>query len=84
MKKISRTEAKEEVEKFFKDLKNKTPKDIKKIKKIAMGHNIKLGDKRKLFCRKCFSPNLKVLRIKDGMKKIKCKECDNESRWKIK
>ncbi len=83
MKKLSKLEAKEEIEKFFKSIKDKTPKDIKKIKKLAMHHNIKLGDKRKKFCKKCHSTKLKVNSIKKGLKTIEC-ECGNISRWKIK
>jgi len=50
-KKLSKSDALEEIEDFFKqeNFKNKTPKDVKKIKKLAMRYNIKLGEKRKLF-----------------------------------
>ena len=47
IKKISKTQAKEIIENFFKNIKNKTPKEIKKIKKLAMRKNIPLKEKRK-------------------------------------
>ncbi len=84
MKKLSKSQAKEKIEEFFEDLKNKTPNEIKKIKKLAMKHNIKLGEKRKLFCKKCLVPyeNSKMRVIK-GMKVVTCLSCKNVSRWKL-
>jgi len=63
---------------------DKTPKEIKKIKKLAMSHNISLKEKRKLYCRKCFDPykNPKI-RIKKGIKSVECKKCNYISRWKL-
>ena len=84
MKKLSKTEANETIEKFFKDIENKTPAEIRKIKKLAMSYNIKLDGKRKLFCRKCLMPykNPRV-RIKKGTKSVICEECESISRWKL-
>ena len=84
-KKISKTQAKEEISEFFKEIKNKTPKEIKKIKRLAMKNNISFRESRKMFCRKCLAPhkNSKV-RIKKGIKSITCKDCGYVSRWKIK
>ena len=86
MSKLSKVEAKEEIEKFFEKINSKKPKEVKKIKRLAMRYSIKLGNKRKLFCKKCFSPfdakNSEV-RIRKGKKTIKCKKCDVISRWKI-
>jgi DNA mismatch endonuclease (patch repair protein) len=47
MKKVSKIEAKKQIEKFFLDIKDKSPKEIKKIKKFAMGNNIPLEKLRK-------------------------------------
>ncbi len=82
--KQSKSESKKEIEEFFLDVKNKTPKEIKKIKRLAMKHNILLKEKRKLFCKKCLTPyeNSKV-RIKKGKKIVTCLECDYVSRWKL-
>ena len=85
MKKLSKTEAKKEIKEFFANIENKSPKENKKIKKLAMKYNITLGNLRKKFCKKCFSPykNSKI-RIKNKIKRIVCKNCGNVSRWKVK
>ncbi len=85
MKKLSKTEAKEKIEDFFKKIKNKSPKEVRKIKKLAMAYNIPLKIKRKLFCKKCLNPffgNEKT-RIKNGIKSIICEKCSYINRWKI-
>ncbi|MFH1325781.1 MAG: hypothetical protein ABIH49_03390 [archaeon] len=84
-KKISKTEAENVIDEFFSHLKNKTAKDVKKIKKLAMSKNIKLGDKRKLFCRKCFSPHgNSSINIKNDFVTIICTKCKHKGRWKLK
>ena len=83
---FSKTEAKKEIEEFFLEIKKKTTKEIKKIKKLAMKHNIPLKKKRKLFCRNClthFSGKEKI-KIKKKIKSVTCKECGSVARWKIK
>jgi RNase P subunit RPR2 len=83
-KKISKIEAIKEIEEFFSEIKDKTPKEIKKIKRLAMRYKIPLKEKRKQFCKKCLSPyiNPKV-RIKKGIKTVECKNCSYISRYKI-
>ncbi len=83
--KISKTETEKQVNEFFSNIKNKTPKEIKKIKKLAMNKKIPLKEKRKLFCKKCltaFSGKEKI-RIKKGIKSIVCEKCGIINRWKI-
>ena len=83
-KAISKTEAKEQIEEFFENIKDKFPKDVKKIKKLAMSYKIPLKDKRKLFCKKCLHPHKNPkIRIKNKMKIITCEGCGYVSRWKI-
>ncbi len=84
--KESRTEVEKEVNEFFENIQNKTPKEIKKIKRRAMGKNIALKDRKKLFCGKCLNPysGKEKVRIKDGIKSITCNNCEKISRWKIK
>jgi len=48
-----------------------------------MSQNIPLKEKRKLFCKKCYSPNLKIKSIKNRIKTIECLKCEKISRWKI-
>jgi RNase P subunit RPR2 len=84
MKKLSRTQAREEIEEFFKNIKSKTPKEIKKIKRLSMKYNLPLKERRKLFCGKCFEPydNSKI-RVKNNKKIVTCSECGHVSRWKL-
>ena len=84
--KISKTEAQEKIKDFFSHIKHKSPEEVKKIKKLAMSHNIKLGDKRKLFCKKCLAPYGRdsSMNIKNGFISIDCGKCNFKNRWKFK
>ncbi|MBR9701493.1 hypothetical protein GOV13_01070 [Candidatus Pacearchaeota archaeon] len=84
MKKLSKSEARKQIEEFFNNIKDKTPKEIKKIKRLAMKYNIPLKEKRKMFCKKCLVPygNSKI-RVKKGVKIVACRECDYIGRWKL-
>ena len=84
MKKLTRAETEKEIEDFFKNIDSKTPKEIKKIKRLSMKHNIKLGNLRKKFCKKCYSPRLKVKSIKKKIKTVRCESCGYISRWRLK
>jgi len=85
MKKLSKIEAKKKIEDFFSNIKNKTSKDVKKIKKFAMRHNIPLKELRKKFCKKCFTPYINPkIRIKNKIKTIICENCGYENRWRVK
>jgi RNase P subunit RPR2 len=81
-KELSRKETIEKIGEFFKNQHSK--EEVRKIKRLSMRHQIKLGDLRKKFCKKCFSLSLKVLGIKNKTKRVKCLDCGNEMRWKIK
>ena len=84
-KELSKKEAEKQIEEFFSDLKDKTPKQVKKIKKLAMAYNIKLGEKRKMFCKKCLTPYTDFgIRVKNGMIIMTCGNCGYKSRWKVK
>ena len=84
-KEISKKEAINQIEKFFEEIKNKRPKEIKKIKKLAMNNKIRIKDKRKLFCKYCLTPfNESKIRIRDSKKIITCNKCNKISRYLIK
>ena len=83
MKKLIKQEAEKEIKTFFEDIKNKKQREIKKIKRLAMKHNIKLGSLRKKFCKRCFSPRLKIKSIKNKIKITECQQCKNVSRLKL-
>ena len=80
--KLNRKEAEQKIANIFS--KNAIPKEIKKAKKFAMSKNIKLGELRKKFCKKCYSPRLKVIGVKNKIKKVLCKDCGNVGRYKLK
>lgn len=84
MGKLSKQEAEQEIKIFFENLKKKSPGEIKKIKRLAMNQNIKLGNLRKKFCKKCYSTKLRTIRIKDGIKTVECESCESVFRWKMK
>lgn len=85
MKKISKTETKKQIQKFFSDIKNKSFKEVKKIKKLAMRNNIPLKKLRKKFCKKCFAPYKNPrTRIKNKIKSVTCRKCGYVSRWRMK
>lgn len=84
LKKLSKQETMQQIKEIFSE--NPTAEKIKKAKKTAMSKNIKLGDARKLFCKKCcslFNSKNSEIRIKKGFKIIKCKKCSFVSRWKL-
>lgn len=83
IEKLNKKQVEEKIESFFADINNKTPEQVRKIKKLAMAHRIKLKYLRKKFCQKCYSTKLKVVGIKKGMKTVKC-ENGHVMRWRIK
>ena len=84
VKKISKIQAKEEIDLFFSDMKSKNSKNVRKMKKLAMNHNIKLGDRKKLFCKKCFTPhNNSSINLKKSFMNIICGKCAHKNRWKL-
>ncbi len=84
MKKNSKTETERKINEFFRDIENKSAKDVRKIKKLAMSNNIPLKELRKKFCKKCYSPLKGKIRINNKIKSVTCENCGNMNRWKIK
>lgn len=85
LKKLSKSEIQEYIKQVFSS--NPSPKQIQKAKKLAMSKNIKLGELKKKFCKKCFSllnSNNSEIRIKKGFKIIKCRNCRYLVRYKLK
>lgn len=81
---FSKTQAKEIIEEFFKNINKKSPKEIRKIKMLSMKYKIPLKEKRKLFCKKCFTPHVNSkIRIKNKFKIIECKNCGVIARRKL-
>lgn len=83
--KFTKQQIKKELEDFFNKVKSKTPKEVKKIKVLAMSKNIPLKEKRKTFCKKCLAPyKAPKIRIKNKIKSVTCENCGYIARWKIK
>lgn len=75
-KEIPKTEAKKRIEEFFESIKQKSPEQFKKIKRIAMKNRISLKEYKALFCKKCLVPYFfPKVRIKNKMKTVECKNC---------
>lgn len=75
--KLSKTDATEKIRDFFKDIQRKTPKEIKKIKRLAANKKISLRKYKRLFCSSCLTPydGREKIRIKNGFKTIECNNC---------
>jgi RNase P subunit RPR2 len=80
-KEIGKGEAEKRIREFFGTKHDK--ENVKKMKRLAMSHRIKLGEDRKKFCSKCLSMRISVKRIKNNIKTVECEECGNLMRWKI-
>lgn len=85
LKSFSKKEVEEEIKKILSE--NPSKEKLKKLKRLAMSKNIKIGGMRKQFCKKCYSLfDLKnsEIRIKLPFKKIRCKNCGYLTRYKLK
>jgi len=79
---MNKTQVKEAIDKFFQS-NEFTPEQLKKIKRISMKFNIKLGDYRKSFCKKCLNPLAGKLSISKTHKTIECKHCSYKNKVRI-
>jgi len=83
MKKLSRKEAQETVQKFFEN-ERLDPAAVKKIKTLAMVHRIRLKEYRRSFCKKCYA-DLKLgrVRVTKMHKQVLCGVCGTANRWAL-
>jgi len=82
--KFSKKEIENKITEIFS--KNPSQNEIKKVKKLAMSKNIKLGNLRKKFCKECltfFNSKNQEIKIKKPLKIIKCKSCNYVSKYKL-
>lgn len=73
-KKLSKTEARNKIDSLFKK-EDFTSEEVRKIKRLAMSFQIRLGTYRKLFCKKCLSRLRGKIRIKGENKVVVCASC---------
>ena len=81
---LTRKEAEKKINGFFSDIDGRAAKEVRKMKRLAMHYKIKLGDKRKLFCKYCYNVLRGRIRIKNKLKSVVCSSCGKVSRWKLK
>ena len=80
--KLSKDETKEKINEFF-IRENFFPDEVRKIKKLAMKFNIKLGKYRQKFCKKCFSQLKGKIRVSKMHRTIECEKCGFLNRHRI-
>ncbi len=81
-KNLSKREAQDKINEFFKK-EYFGSKEVRKIKRLAMKHNIKLGKFRTKFCKKCLSQLKGKTRISKTHKTIICQSCGYKNKFKI-
>ncbi len=79
---LTKQEAQEKIEEFFKK-ESFTKEDVKKIRRLAMKFNIKLGKLRQNFCKKCLSQLKGKIRISKTHKTIECINCRYRNKFRI-
>ncbi len=82
MTKKERKEAEKKIEEFFQREKF-NPEELKKIRRMAMKFKIKLGDKRKKYCKRCFNRLEGKIKITREHKTIICGSCGFPNKWKL-
>ena len=80
--KISKSEAEQKIKDFFKKS-DFSPKEMKKIKRLAMKFKIKLLPYKKKFCKYCLNPLKGKIRISKTHKTIQCIHCNKSSKFKL-
>lgn len=83
---MSRSGALLKINEFFLRRDELEPEEVKKMKRLAMKHRIRLGEKRRRFCSECFSDlkfNTKKTRVTKTHKIVECGKCGKVSKWKI-
>lgn len=79
---INKKEAVVRINEFF-EKDNFDSEEIRKIKRLAMKYKIRLGMKRKLFCKKCYSKLEGKTRLNKKHKTIECINCGFKNKFKI-
>jgi len=86
MKRESRTMSKIEVKKYIDSFFSRPvfkADEMKKIKRLAMKYNIKLGSYRKCFCKSCLSQLKGKIRINKTHKAVFCEKCGQKNKLRI-
>ncbi len=79
--KLSRSEAHRLIEDFFRQTEQLDPSEVKKMKNLAMKHNIKLGKYRTQFCNACHADLRKgSIRVSKTHKTVTCESCGKDNK----
>ncbi|MBI3334478.1 hypothetical protein HYZ97_03240 [Candidatus Pacearchaeota archaeon] len=81
-KELTKREAQIYLNEFFSQS-SFTSEQVKKAKRIAMRHRIKLTQYRKSFCKKCLSPLHGKIHITKEHKTVICAHCGYENRFRL-
>jgi RNase P subunit RPR2 len=80
--KLTRQKAIDKIDEFFKR-EEFHAEEIRKIKKLAMKFNIKLGVYRRNFCKKCLSKLKGNIKVSKTHKTIDCKNCGYKNKYTL-
>ena len=78
----NKLQAKEAIALFFQKATWK-PEELRKLKRHAMRHRIRLKDYKKRFCKYCLNPLKGTIRITKTHKTIECKHCGLRNKIRI-
>lgn len=82
LKKMSKKDVEKRIRDFF-EKESFTSIEVKKIKRLAMKYNIKLGNYRRFYCKKCLSQLRGKTRITKTHKTIECEKCRYKNKFRI-
>lgn len=79
---MSKKEVQEKIDDFFSG-RDFSSDDARKIKRLAMKFKIRLGNYRRKFCKKCFSPLKGKTRVTKTHKTVVCSRCGTKNKFHI-
>lgn len=82
-RKLSKKEIEEEIKEFF-SKGDFSVKEVRKIKRFAMKHNVKLRIYRRRFCKKCLHELKGKTRVGKTHKSVECSNCGFKNRFILK
>jgi RNase P subunit RPR2 len=80
---LTKSQASQKIELFFKNTEF-TPKELKKIKRLAMKYRISLKNLRKKFCKSCLYPLKGKTRVTKTSKTVICQSCGFKNKFVLK
>ncbi|MDO8459517.1 MAG: hypothetical protein Q7S74_00240 [Nanoarchaeota archaeon] len=78
----TRAEAQKKIDEFFQK-EEFSAEEVRKIKRLAMKYNIKLGKYRMMFCKNCLEKLNGKTRVSKKTKTVACEKCGYLNRFTI-